>query len=101
MTNSTATITINEATVDAIAEQMRTVVNHYRDETDRTEADTNRMLDYLEKALVSPADATDAYFEYFAVDPTKGREIIEKLGPDVTLGDLDKAIKDGAISKQW
>ena len=88
---------LNEATEDAIYEVLEDCKNG-----DGTMDSLNATLDFLEKVQADPANIMNAKLEYFAAigDNSKGREIVDKLGPDATFGDLDKAIKDGTISTQ-
>lgn len=58
---------------------------------------TVALLDFFES---DPKFPKINALEYYAmVDLSKGREILEKLGPDATFRDLDAAIADGRIQQ--
>lgn len=58
-----------------------------------------RVLCFITDVIDRPDEGEELFLEYVSPDPAKGREIIEKLGTDATLGDLDAAIKNGTISR--
>jgi hypothetical protein len=72
------------------------VLDDFR-EGGRGEDPIDKAIEFLLAVAANPEDATDAYMEYFAPDPAKGREIIEKLGVEATFADLDVAMKNGTI----
>jgi hypothetical protein len=64
------------------------VLEHWKNDTAGTEADTHRVLNYLESVIASPEDATDLFLEYFA-DNSKGEELLKKYGSGITFADVE------------
>jgi hypothetical protein len=97
MSNPTTTTNSEDFIIpDRTMKLVNEVLDDFR-EGGRGEDPINKALVFLLAVADSPDDATDAYLAYFAGDPVKGREIIEKLGVDATFGDLDAAMKNGTI----
>jgi hypothetical protein len=93
--NTNGTTTVDEA--ERIAGE---ILEHYETQTDGNSDATNAVLDFFES---DPTNANIGALEYYAAtDPglAKGKEIVSKLGPDATFGDLDEAIKNGTISPE-
>jgi hypothetical protein len=99
MSSSTSTATNNNGDIiipDQTMKYVNLVLDDFR-EGGRGEDPLDKAIQFLLAAAANPEDATDAYLEYFADDPVKGREIISKLGVDATFGDLDAAMRNGTI----
>lgn len=93
-----STTATNHPTItDAQLKFMNPVFDDYQ-QSDYSEESSERLRTFLHAALrAHPEPPIDAYLTYFAGDPAKGREILERLGPDATFSDLADAVKNGTI----
>lgn len=71
-----------------VGEQIQNVLEHWKNDTAGTEADTHRVLNYLESLIASPDDGPNLFLAYFS-DNSKGEELLKKYGPGITFDDVE------------
>lgn len=79
---------------DSIASAVNTVLDTFA-RGPQTSSDMDALRHFFQTVVKEPGSFWDSYLGFFEAtgDHAKGREIIDKLGPDATFGDLAAFVK--------